>query len=166
MIFDGGIRRYRALSAVRCGVYWKGNEMTELDRRAFMATAALGGALAASPLAAGRAGACGFEKTAGAGRLAPRWKDMARWDREDFEGLVGTPFDIDGRMLVLEEIRRGPETPEEFREQFALVFESGKVEGLESAIMPVRHPALGETELFVSIVGYMNADDTAEIYFS
>lgn len=144
----------------------KGKPMVEIDRRDFMKTAVVAGAVSASISASGQAVACGFEKTASARRLAPRWKDIAKWDREDFEGLIGTPFDVNGRMLVLEEIRRGPETPAQFREQFALVFESGKVDDLQGAIMPVRHPAIGKADLYVNIVRYMDTGMTAEIYFS
>jgi hypothetical protein len=137
--------------------------MSDLDRRTFLI---MSGAVAAGSIAAGDATACGFEKTARTARLAPRFKPVANWVLADFEPLVGTPFDIDGRMLVLEEIRKGPETPSQFREQFALVFESGKVGDMESRIRPVRHPALGTVDLYVNIVRYMDTGRTAEIYFS
>ena len=140
--------------------------MARINRREFVRTAAIGGAMISAMAAGGESLACGFEKTAGARRLAPRWKEIAKWDREDFDALVGTPFDINGRMLVLQEIRGGPETPAQFREQFALVFESGKVDDLQGAIMPVRHPAIGKADLYVNIVRYMDTGMTAEIYFS
>jgi len=74
-------------------------------------------------------------------------------------------------MMALVQIRIGPETPAEFRRQFALLFEPGKARGLESRMMAVRHPRLGRADLFVNIVGApaigtTDVEHAAEIYFS
>lgn len=141
--------------------------MAKLDRRDFMKRTAFSGTAAVALLAGETAGAeCPYNKTTSAPRIAPRLKDVSRWDLEDFEPLVGTPFEIAGRMMTLEKIRKGRETPAEFRKQFSLMFDVGKVAGMESGIMPVRHPRLGKVDMFVNIVGYSDAGPAAEIYFS
>lgn len=146
--------------------------MTRIDRRTFVQNAAVAGTAVAAGMASDKALAgCARITTANTTRLSPRWKSMARWDLEDFEPLVGTPFDIGGRMMVLEHIRLGPETPAEFRKQFALLFEPGKARGLESQMMAVQHPRLGRADLFVNIVGTpaigtTDVEQAAEIYFS
>lgn len=146
--------------------------MTRIDRRKFIQNAAIAGTAVAAGMTGEQALAgCSRATVANATWLSPRWKDIAKWDLEDFEPLVGTPFDIAGRLMVLEQIRLGPETPAEFRKQFALVFEPGRASGLESQMMPVRHPRLGQTDLFVNIVGAPTIGSTdvgqdAEIYFS
>lgn len=145
----------------------KEKDMSKLDRRDFMKKTVFTGTAAVALLASETAGAqCLYNKTVSATRIVPRLKDVARWDLEDFEPLVGTPFEIADRMMTLEKIRKGPETPAEFRKQFSLLFDVGKVDGLESGIMPVRHPRLGKVDVFVNIVGYSDAEPAAEIYFS
>lgn len=138
--------------------------MTSLDRRGFFRIAMVAGTAAAGAFVGRRASACAFHDAAKTAE-APRSKSVAELARADFEPLVGTPFDINGRMLVLEGIRREPLTTAQGREPFSLVFESGKANGLESGIMPVRHPAIGKAELFVTVV-HAAAGATAEIRFT
>ncbi|MBM7519780.1 DUF6916 family protein [Nocardioides nitrophenolicus] len=82
---------------------------------------------------------------------------------DDFAGLVGDGFEVtladEGRLeLVLREAtlvgHSGGTGPDgSAREQFSLLFTGPEAPALAQATWPVRHPVLGELELFLVPIG-------------
>ena len=76
-------------------------------------------------------------------------------DVGDFEPQIGTPFALgDGHLTLAEVTKHGGAGGGPRPEPFSLVFEAaeGSV-GLEQRIHALRHPVLGELELFLVPIG-------------
>lgn len=78
--------------------------------------------------------------------------DLAKLSAEHFDALIGERFAIGDQTLTLRSVRRGPETPSRFREQFSLTFDIPNGSAIRSEVLPVAHPAIGAHQLLVTQV--------------
>jgi hypothetical protein len=78
--------------------------------------------------------------------------DLAKLDADHFESLVGQVFKIGDGQATLRTVRRGPETPGKFRDQFSLMFETPEGLRMGSEVVTVEHPAIGRQDLLVTQV--------------
>lgn len=89
---------------------------------------------------------------------------LAQLAPEHFEPLVGEMFSVGEHRVTLRAVRRGPATPAQFREQFAVTFSTPQVPSIGGEPVRVAHPAIGGHDLFVAAVS-QGADRSLEICF-
>jgi hypothetical protein len=77
-------------------------------------------------------------------------RSLAKLAAEHFEPLIGEKFTIGGDEVTLSEIRHGPESGAQFRQQFALTFDTPRGLPVGGDIVPLSHPAIGRHELHVT----------------
>jgi hypothetical protein len=77
-------------------------------------------------------------------------RSPAKLAAEHFEPLIGEKFTIGDDEVTLSEVRHGPESGAQFRQQFALTFDTPRGLPIGGNIMPLSHPAIGRHELHVS----------------
>lgn len=126
--------------------------MTKFSRRDmnwFLAA----GALSIASLATGAEAVTprGFRRHPTKGLIAMT-KELRDFTVEQFEALVGETFIIDGHETRLQSVRRATDTPEEFREPFALIFATPAGSTIQSHVVQVAHPAIGQHDLLVTQV--------------
>ncbi len=92
--------------------------------------------------------------------------ELKRLEAEHFEALVGQSFKIADQTVTLRAVRRGPETPSRFREQFALTFDIPEGSPIRSDVVDVTHPAIGDHKLLVTQVMDSKDPTALEICFS
>lgn len=92
--------------------------------------------------------------------------DLAKLSAEHFDVLIGERFAIGDQILTLRSVRRGPETPSRFREQFSLTFDIPDGSAIRSEVLPVVHPAIGAHQLLVTQVMDSVHPTSLEICFS
>jgi hypothetical protein len=125
---------------------------------AMLSNALRGAALAgASVLSAGAAQACGYAE-------AP--SELSQLAAEHFEPLVGETFRVGDATVTLRDVRRGPETRQGFRQQFAMTFDTPRSLSITSDLASVSHPAIGQYDLFVTEVIESGHRRALEVCFS
>ena len=89
---------------------------------------------------------------------------------EQFTACLDQDFEIvfsDGTLLVkLTEARPLGVRPESIREPFALTFVAGRPLGLPQGIYKMRHPQLGEMEIFLVPIAIDQTGSTLEAVFN
>lgn len=90
---------------------------------------------------------------------------LAQLAPEHFEPLVGEAFSVGEHRVTLRAVRRGPATPAQFREQFAVTFSIPQSPSIGGEPVRVAHPAIGGHDLFVAAVS-QGADRSLEICFA
>ena len=92
-------------------------------------------------------------------------KELRDLTAEHFETMVGETFEIGGQKTVLRAVRRGLPTPERFRDQFALTFDTPEGTRILSDVVAVSHPAIGRHDLLVTQVVHSTMPTALEICF-
>jgi hypothetical protein len=102
--------------------------------------------------------------------ITPHMLDLATVTCEQFASCLDQDFEIvftDGTLSVkLSEARRLGVRPESIREPFVLTFVTGQPLKLPQNIYKMRHPELGEMELFLVQVAADQSSSTFEAVFN
>jgi hypothetical protein len=77
-------------------------------------------------------------------------RSLAKLVAEHFEPLIGKTFTIGADEVTLSGVCHGPKSGAQFRQQFALTFDTPRGLSIGGDIMPLLHPAIGRHELHVT----------------
>ena len=97
--------------------------------------------------------------------------DLATARREDFAACLGQEFEIvlsDGvlRVKLAGAQQWGPDQPRDLRQPFALTFQTHQSLRFPQGTYKMRHPQLGEMEIFLVQVGADANSSTLEAVFN
>ncbi|WP_143181437.1 DUF6916 family protein [Pseudovibrio exalbescens] len=79
-------------------------------------------------------------------------KTIADLKHDDFSVLIGETFDIGPHQAKLAKVELGPETPDEFRQQFSLTFDCPEGFAGDHNTYALSHEKIGTHAVFMSKV--------------
>ena len=91
--------------------------------------------------------------------------DLAQLAADHFEPLVGETFTVGNSAVTLKTVRRGRKSGARFRDQFSVVFQAPHDLSIDSAPLPVSHPAVGRHDLLVTRIGNGAPSTALEVCF-